>query len=75
MMSAWRNLNLKLKILKINYQVGLIYINNDLLLIIGTNYISYNFLIILPVLRVLMLTKSIVIPTCNMLLELHILLK
>lgn len=75
MMSAWRNLNLKLKILKINYQVGLININNDLLLIIGTNYISYNFLIILPVLRVLMLTKSIVIPTCNMLLELHILLK
>lgn len=65
MMSAWRNLNLKLKILKINYQVGLININNGFLLIIGTNYISYNFLIILPVLRVLMLTKSIVIPTCN----------
>lgn len=65
MMSAWRNLNLKLKILKINYQVGLININNGLLLIIGTNYISYNFLIILPVLRVLMLTKSIVLPTCN----------
>lgn len=65
MMSAWRNLNLKLKILKINYQVGLININNGLLLIIGNNYISYNFLIILPVLRVLMLTKSIVIPTCN----------